>query len=273
MLELSEAKTLAKQLNERVKGLSVAGASALVRPHKFCWLNLDNALFEEALRNRVVVDAVASAGFVRLVFDDQSELAWSEDIDVRWFANREEAGIKHQLLLFMSDGSALKFSVKLYGFLFVGPIDVLRQNHYVRIALDAVDPLDEQFTFERFLMQTELNTMKGTLKQALATEQRIPGLGNGTLQDVLFAAKLSPRRKTSTLNEFEKQSLYVALKTSLDAMTQAGGKDGWNDLDGHPGGYRRVMRNDATACPACGANLRKEAYLGGNVIYCPSCQK
>jgi len=26
-------------------------------------------------------------------------------------------------------------------------------------------------------------------------------------------------------------------------------------------------------CPACGGKIVREAYLGGNIYYCPECQK
>jgi formamidopyrimidine-DNA glycosylase len=47
---------------------------------------------------------------------------------------------------------------------------------------------------------------KLSLKAALATEQRIPGLGNGSLQDILWQAHLHPKRKTNTLSDEEDSS-------------------------------------------------------------------
>ena len=30
--------------------------------------------------------------------------------------------------------------------------------------------------------------------------------------------------------------------------------------------------NKEMICPACGGTIKKEAYLGGNIYYCPVCQ-
>ncbi|MFA6873005.1 MAG: zinc finger domain-containing protein, partial [Bacteroidaceae bacterium] len=29
----------------------------------------------------------------------------------------------------------------------------------------------------------------------------------------------------------------------------------------------------AQPCPRCGNQIRKEAYMGGSIYYCPTCQK
>ncbi|MZP54386.1 MAG: endonuclease VIII, partial [Bacteroidales bacterium] len=41
------------------------------------------------------------------------------------------------------------------------------------------------------------------------------------------------------------------------------------------GKYKTLLsKNTANKpCPVCGDTIRKEAYLGGAVYYCPSCQK
>jgi formamidopyrimidine-DNA glycosylase len=58
-------------------------------------------------------------------------------------------------------------------------------------------------------------------------------------------------------------------------MTEHGGRDTEKDLFGHPGGYRvKLSKNTLdSGCPECGGQLVKEAYLGGAVYYCPSCQR
>jgi len=39
-------------------------------------------------------------------------------------------------------------------------------------------------------------------------------------------------------------------------------------LPNHPGG-----ESFNKTCPACGGKIVREAYLGGNIYYCPECQK
>ena len=111
-------------------------------------------------------------------------------------------------------------------------------------------------------------------KAFLATEQRIPGLGNGVLQDILFRAGVHPRRRMNTLSVSQVDTLFDAVKTTLAEMTRLGGRDTEKDLFGNPGRYRTLLSRNTVEkpCPVCGAPIEKAAYLGGTVYYCPACQ-
>jgi len=71
----------------------------------------------------------------------------------------------------------------------------------------------------------------------LAAEQRIPGLGNRTLQDILFNARIHPKKKVSTFTEDDKKHIYNSTKSTLKEMLSKGGRDTEKDLFGNPGGY------------------------------------
>ena len=112
------------------------------------------------------------------------------------------------------------------------------------------------------------------MKAFLATEQRFPGIGNGTAQDILFRAGLHPKRKLATLAKDDQDRLLASIVSTLREMTDLGGRDTEKDLFGKLGGYRTSMSKNtlAAGCPLCGGKITKEAYLGGSVYYCPHCQ-
>jgi len=66
-------------------------------------------------------------------------------------------------------------------------------------------------------------------KAFLATEQRIPGLGNGVLQDILFHAGIHPKRKMATIGEAEFDRLFRSVKDTLVEMARLGGRDTENE--------------------------------------------
>jgi formamidopyrimidine-DNA glycosylase len=113
-----------------------------------------------------------------------------------------------------------------------------------------------------------------SVKAFLATEQRVPGLGNGVLQDILFEARVHPKRKLSAMSVEETETLRRAVTTTLTEMTRMGGRDTERDLHGQPGGYRtRLSRNTVgQSCPRCGGTIEKAPYLGGAVYFCAGCQ-
>ena len=118
-------------------------------------------------------------------------------------------------------------------------------------------------------------TDKLSVKGLLATEQRIPGLGNGVLQDILFNARINPKAKVNTLNDKDKEALFNLVKSTLREMTDKKGRDTEQDFLGQPGGYHTILCKNTVnkPCPVCGTLIKKEAYMGGSVYYCPKCQK
>lgn len=137
-----------------------------------------------------------------------------------------------------------------------------------------LQPLDEAFGRDYFLSLARELKRDMSVKAFLATEQRIPGLGNGVLQDILFNAGVSPKRKMSSVDGKDMENLLEAMKSTLGAMLENGGRDTEKDLFGNKGRYRTLMSKNTykNPCPVCGGAILKEAYLGGTIYYCPACQ-
>jgi len=159
----------------------------------------------------------------------------------------------------------------LGGFL-AGELD----NRYYRVAKEKpspVSPIFDKGYFDRIIYAPEVKKL--SLKALLATEQRIPGLGNGVLQDILFKAGMHPKKKVHTLSEKDNKILFDSLKATLSAMAAQQGRDTELDLFGRPGGYRTLLSKNTVdkPCPACGAPIKKESYMGGSVYYCEKCQR
>ena len=276
MLEIPEANTLAKQINSNLIGKTVEFVSASSSPHKFAWYHGDPAEYPDRLLGNDVVSAAATGGMVEIKLT-RSFLLFSDGVNLRYTLPAEVLPQKHQLLLTFNDGSSLVASVQMYGGLSCWTNTDIFDNPYFLVAKEKPSPLDDdlfnQVYFDQILAGQEVQNL--SLKAALATQQRIPGLGNGVLQDILWKAKLSPRRKVNTLSEDENQGLFKSLKLCLFEMTRLGGRDTEKDLFGNPGGYQVTMasKNNGTPCPVCGNLIVKEAYLGGSVYYCSECQK
>jgi formamidopyrimidine-DNA glycosylase len=273
MIELPEAATLAAQLNEAVRGQRVSAAIAGHSPHKFAWFHGDPAGYGALLSGRNIGSATSHGGFVEIDLDGV-ELVLAEGVGLRLHGVGEPRPAKHQLFIELADGRTLTGTVQMYGGFYAfrtGAFD----NPYLAAARAKPSPLADAFDAAHFAGLLEApGAEKLSLKALLATEQRIPGLGNGVLQDILFAAGLHPRRKVLDLSPVQRDALYAAVKDTLAQMTAQGGRDTERDLYGQPGGYRtRLSRNTVgQPCPRCGGTIRKEPYLGGAVYWCCGCQ-
>ena len=275
MIELPEALTLAKQINERLAGKVVRSTKAAHSPHKFAWYHGDPAEYPAKLNGNQVLSARGVGMFVEITLSD-SMLLFSDGVNLRIHPNAGPTPTKHQLLLTFEDETSLSASVAMYGGIVCWERSATYDNTYYKIALQKPFPLSDAFSDAYFheLMAPEA-VRKLPLKAALATEQRIPGLGNGCLQDVLWVAQLHPRRKLNTLSEVEIDRLYWSVKDTLRAMTEGGGRSTEKDLLGQPGGYRVRLSAETkgTPCPRCGSEIVKEAFLGGSIYTCPECQR
>jgi len=129
-----------------------------------------------------------------------------------------------------------------------------------------------EYSYDFF--KTLIDKSKGSIlsvKQFLAAKNRIPGIDNNLLQDILWEARINPKKKMDTINKNEINRIFKAIKTVPPLIIAVGGKDIDKDIYGNIGGFSsKVSRNIAgKPCARCGAKIVKEAYLGGSVFYCP----
>jgi len=206
---------------------------------------------------------------------DDTVLVFSDGVNLRFHRKDEKRPPKHQLLLEFEDLSALSASVQMYGGLWAfkdGEFD----NIYYRQAKEKPSPLSDTFDkayFDGLVSQPEVQKLSA--KAFLATEQRIPGLGNGVLQDILYNAKIHPKKKLSSLTDSDLELLFSSVKNTLAEMTAQGGRDTEKDLFGTFGGYRTKLSKKSInkPCPICQTVIKKQSYMGGSIYYCEGCQK
>ena len=276
MIELPEAQTLARQMRETLVGKKITHVQALQTPHGFAFFRGEPQGYAAALEGLTISSAVAFGGRPELRFEGtELRLSFNDGVNARWLAPGAARPAKHQFFMEFDDGSALACTVQMYAFfgLFENDEDVFHPSgdFYYRVAIERPSPLSDAFDMAYF---DSLRTNdKLSCKAFLATEQRIPGLGNGVLQDILWRAGLHPKRKLSTLSRAEFEGMFASVKQVLAEMTALGGRDTEKDLFGKPGGYKTVMSRNNSMCPGCGGGVTRKAYLGGNVYYCDVCQK
>ncbi len=201
-------------------------------------------------------------------------VAVSEGATRHYHADRFNIPAKHQLLLEFGDGSALSLTVRMYGGILCFRVGQAENSYYLA-ARDALSPLSGDFNWDTFLkLLASLEMGKLSAEAFLATDQRIPWLGNGCLQDILYNAKIHPKCKMDTLDEKQCENLYRSVKSTLAEMTARGGRDTEPDLFGNPGGYRSLCSKNTGGQPfvICGNPIVKEAYMAGSVYFCPTCQ-
>jgi len=272
VIELPEAAVLAKQINEIVVGKKIRNVIAVQTQHKLAWYFGNPQEYKSLLTGKVISGAASYGGQVEITAG-KAKLLFSDGVNLRYYNKGEKLPDKHQLLLEFDDGSSMVGWVQMYGGLSAFPKGK-NDNKYYLIAKEKPSPLSGDFNENYFKSLFDESTVKLSLKAFLATEQRIPGLGNGVLQDILFNAKMHPKKKAGTLSAADQRILFDSIKNTLSEMTAKGGRDTENDLLGKPGAYKTKLSKNTVGqpCLICSTLIRKEAYLGGSIYYCARCQ-
>jgi len=273
VLELPEAANLAKQITETMIGKKIAKVTAGISEHKFAWYHGDPADYDPLLSGKTIDTAVPQGGMIEIHAGD-AMLLFCDFVSLKYNRQGEQLPRKHQMLIEFDDDTSLSASVGMYGGLWCfreGEFD----SKYYDIAKERPSPLTDEFDtayFERLISSPEVQKLSA--KAFLATEQRIPGLGNGVLQDILYNAKIHPKRKIETLNLDERKTLFNSVKATLKEMVELGGRDTEKNLFGEPGGYITKLSKNSLGkpCPVCGNNIIKQAYMGG-IYFCAGCQR
>jgi formamidopyrimidine-DNA glycosylase len=272
MLEIPESQTIARQLNETVQGKTISRVIVNASPHKFAFYHGDPAGYHELLAGQVIGESIGMGAMVEIFVGDR-RIVFGDGANLRYLGGTVQAPSKHQLLLEFTDGSLLVCSIQMYGTILAfmeGTLD----NKYYLIAREKPSPLTDSFHKAYFDTLRTRDSDKLSAKAFLATQQRIPGLGNGVLQDILFNAGIHPKRKMDTISEKEYTIMFHSVKNTLIEMTRLAGRDTEKDLFGRAGGYKTLLSKNTYGqpCPKCGTEIQKAPYLGGAIYWCPSCQ-
>jgi len=272
MYELPESYAAAKQVKENLAGKKITHVIVGASPHKFAWYYGDRDRYDKLLSGRSITGATHRGGFLEIDAEGV-DIFVSEGATPRYYEAGAKLPPKHQLLLEFSDGSHLAASVQMYGGIGAVPHGEMDNPYYLG-SVKKPSPLTDAFNEKYFLSLLAENYEKLSAKAFLATEQRVPGLGNGVLQDILFHARINPRTKMGSLSNAEISAMFGSVKKILADMASRGGRDVEKDLFGNPGGYACILSSNTyrNPCPVCGSEIVKEAYLGGSVYYCPVCQ-
>jgi formamidopyrimidine-DNA glycosylase len=275
MIELPEASTVAQQMSQELKGKRIAYGNRGNSAHKFAFSSGSPEEYEEIFRGRRMGETVGHGSAILAAVEPDYVLVLGGGGE-RILYHQDERTLpkKHHLLLHFEDGTYLTVTVQGWGNTLLLP--QAEAGVHPHIQKDRIPPLDDAFTWDYFHQLFDLVDKGSTtsIKYFIISEPGIWGIGNGYLQDILFRARIHPRRKVTDVLDREKRALYDAIVGTLKQAIELGGRDTERDLYGNRGGYVSILSSKAKSqpCPKCGTLIEKIQYLGGSCYLCPSCQ-
>lgn len=277
-IELPEAFILAKQMNKDLRGKQIASYHLhdYEKAQKTGLINKDLGDFNKLVGRSI--EAVTSKGsVVRVKLDNGMNLVIAPEYGGRFFYHTSKAELPEKLLLSLafSNGTLLSCRLTGWGMVYAAEDNELRQLYvYKREHSGVLSPLDGEFTLEQF--SNLLGDQRRQIKSVLVGKDAVLiGLANSAFQDIIYRARIHPKRRASDLDEHEKRALYDAVTFVVKERIRLGGKDQFLDLYGKQGGYAPAMGPNmkSATCPECGATIEKMSVGGGHVYFCPKCQK
>jgi len=276
MFELPEYVTLARQMAERLAGRRIADGTLGNSPHKFVWYNRKPDEFAAIVRGKTAGTAYSRGRWLFIPIQPGYVLVFGE-CGGRIILHDSAAHMpkKYHLSLRFEDGGCLSATTQMWGAMELFEEGKERERQYIK-GMRAT-PADPEFSPEYLsaLIGECIREGARSVKGLLTQDQLIPGLGNSIAQDIMFNARLHPKRPLSGLGEAHIERLHRAIVDTVAEAVRLGGRNDETDLLGNPGGYARKMDKSAAGkpCPACGTTVEKIAYLGGACYFCPVCQR
>lgn len=277
-IELPEAKILADQMNKVLKGKQITSYSLrdCEKLQKIGFMNRDSKSFDQLL-NRVVEYVTSRGNCMRVKLDEGMNMILSPEYGGEIFYHSGEGTVpeKFHVRVDFSDKTALTVRFTSMGGMRVLKDAELIDSYVFKRDFNAkiLSPLDEDFTFERF--SRLLSSGNRALKPLLVGKDAVlVGLSNSAFQDIIYRAKLHPKRKASELNLNEQKALYNSVKLVIRERLRLNGKNQFLDLYQNQGRYVSAMGPNMRKknCPVCESPIQELSLGGGKVFVCPKCQ-
>jgi formamidopyrimidine-DNA glycosylase len=195
---------------------------------------------------------------------------------------RSTASPHDHVVFHMSTGAIVTFNdPRRFGFMKLIPRVQLADDPLMR----AIGPEPLGNEFDAALLAHTCAGKKTSLKAALSDQRVVAGLGNIYVCEALHRARLSPKRRASTIadrngNPNERaEALVDGIKTILKDAIEAGGSSlrDHRRTDGELGYFQhnfRVYDREGKACPRPdGGTIRRIVQGARSTFYCPVCQR
>ena len=138
------------------------------------------------------------------------------------------------------------------------------------------EPFDEKLTVD--ILYNKLQKKKTPIKTSLLDQTIMVGLGNIYVDEVLFTAKVHPKRVSNSVSKAEVSAILIATRDILKRAIEAGGTTIYTFTSTHlkPGTYQNYLQvhtKEGEPCFVCGTKILKIKVGGRSSYFCPHCQK
>lgn len=277
MPELPEVEVNRRGLNQLVKGKTIKDMTLYWPRIIVAYTESDS--WKENIINKEIIQVNRRGKY--LIFElDNGFLVSHLRMEGKYFFFQEnelplEKNKHSHVIFYFTDGSQLHYNdVRKFGrieYVKAGQLE----NYFDQKALGP-EPVAESFHLETFAEQIKKSNQ--AIKAALLSQKYVAGLGNIYVDEVLFAARIHPARKGSSLQTEEIKAIYQATLDIMQKAIEAGGSTirSYINTVGQVGLYQeqlQVYGKKGQLCPRCQTKIEKIKIAQRGTHFCPQCQE
>ena len=270
MPELPEVETVRRGLAKTVLGRSIIAVAVHER-------RLRRPLapsFASALVDRRIEAVRRRAKYLLLDLDDGAVWLVHLGMTGTLVVVAADAPLRRHthVVVTLDDGRTLRFhDPRRFGLMKVG-----HEGELPELASLGVEPLADDFTAR--MLHATARAQRRAVKSLLMDQGFVAGLGNIYVNEILFAAGVRPRRRTSRVSRVQAERIVAATGAVLGRAIAARGSSisDYRDERGEPGAFQHhfaVYERAGAPCRTCGSAIRRVVIVGRSSYYCPTCQR
>ena len=200
------------------------------------------------------------------------------DAFCRQLAGQVFAGARRRgkfLILCMESGDRLILHLRMTGCLLVTSADAPEEKH-THLVFHLSGGKELRFSDMRRFGRFWLLRQK-TIKECLLDQSVVAGIGNIYSDEILFSARIHPKRPANALTTEEWNRLASVIPERLAFFVQKNEITPEEYLETKGQEYRntpflQVYGHGGEPCPVCGETLCRTVIGGRSSVYCPVCQ-
>jgi len=269
-MEFPELTLLSRQMTKEILGKRISKVE-VANPK--C-LNIPLKKFQKTVVGKTIKSVEGRGKWLFIKLDSDHVLLFNPGMgaDVIYFKPRDKLPEKYQIKFILDDKTG--FTVRVWWFCYLHLMHANKLDEHKLTAKLGITPLDKKFTLNYF--KQLLDKKGGNIKTFLLDQKNIAGIGNVYIQDILFNAKLHPKRLISSLTNIEIEALYKSIKSVLKESIELGGLAYEKDFYGKKGKYGseqfKIAYKPGKPCPICQTTIQKIKTGSTSSFICPNCQ-